>query len=174
MGWILPASGEVERIEFRAEDRLIAQTGLNLARPDLVKVFPDFPSADRGGFRAAVTLEEVPEAKSWTAVLSGGEHLPIGVIRRRRVEPEPEEPPVTPRRWRPFQRQAMEERLRSIEKRLDVVKSPIVTGGGMNTLMPPVGVIGDFMTGAESADHLRKAQNLSCHSLTARTERATR
>ena len=53
----------------------------------------------------------------------------------------------------------MEERLRSIEHKVDALKSPIVTGGGLNTLMPPVGVIGDFMTGAESADQLRKAQN---------------
>ncbi len=97
MGWILPASGEVERIEFRAEDRLIAQTGLNLARPDLVKGFPDFPNVDRGGFRAAVTLEEVPESGELevTAVLHGGERVPIGVIRLRRVELEPEEPPAT-------------------------------------------------------------------------------
>ena len=161
LGWVLPASGEVERIELRAGDRLIAQTDLNLARPDLVKGFPDFPNVDQCGFRKVVTLEEVPESGELevTAVLHGGERVPIGVIRLRRVELEPEEPPARARRWRTSQRQAMEERLRSIEHKVDALKSPIVTGGGMNTLMPPVGVIGDFMTGAESVDHLRKAQN---------------
>jgi hypothetical protein len=106
LGWVLPASGEVARIELRAGDRLIAHTDLNLLRPDLAKLFPDFPNADRGGFRTVVTLEEVPGSGELevTAVLTGGERVPIGVIRLRRVELELEQPPATRRRWRPWSR----------------------------------------------------------------------
>ena len=85
--------------------------------------------------------------------------MPIGAIKLRCVDLEPEQPPARRRRLGALQRQAVDERLRSIEKRLDVLKSPIVTGGGMNTVMPPVGFIGDFMVGTESAELLRKAKN---------------
>ena len=106
MGWVLPASGEVERIEFTTADRLLAQTERNLVRPDLTKSFPDVANADRGGFRTVVRLEQVPangELEA-TAVLAGGERVPIGVIRLRRVEVEPEQPPATRRRRRLWSR----------------------------------------------------------------------
>ena len=51
MGWVLPALGEVEHIEFTTGDRLIAQTDRNLLRPDLAKAFPDVANADRVAFK---------------------------------------------------------------------------------------------------------------------------
>jgi SAM-dependent methyltransferase len=158
LGWVLPAAGEIERVELRAEDSLIAQTTLNLPRPDLAEGFPDSPDAEQCGFRMVVILEDVPRSGELdvTALLVGGERVPIGTVRVRPIVAADE-----PRDGRTLsdasERQATEQRLRSIEKKLDVLRTPVVTRTS-DVPLPPIGVIRDFLTGDESADVLRKAR----------------
>lgn len=79
IGWVLGAGAEVEKIEVRAGDKVVAATEPSLSRPEVAEEFPDREDAAKCGFE--LTIEARGKGQSTLelrATLDDGTEAPMG------------------------------------------------------------------------------------------------
>jgi SAM-dependent methyltransferase len=135
IGWALPEDAPLVQVEVRAEGELVEAALARIERPGLASAFPDLPWAAQSGFSGEIDCPRRECVLTVDAVLSSAERVAIGTIVLRPASQEAEA-----RRLR-----LVEESLRSLEGRVEVLRSPVVAAGGMNTVLPPIGEVSDFL-----------------------------
>ena len=90
-GWVLGTSSRATAVEILAGDIVVGQASVEMPRPDVAKLFPEFPDAATAGFKLILVPETGGESELLVrAVLESGVRVPIGrirakVARRRRL-----------------------------------------------------------------------------------------
>src|SRR5690349_6283092 len=85
LGWALGEDSRVAAVELRVDGKAFWRAAVRAERPDLAEAFPDFPDAERAGFRTTINLVGTPPEFEieLLAVLKGQQRVPFGTIRGR-------------------------------------------------------------------------------------------
>jgi glycosyltransferase involved in cell wall biosynthesis len=85
LGWVLGEGARVVAVEFLMDGKPFWRAAVRAERQDLAKAFPDYPDADRAGFRTTINLVGTPQdfEIELTAVLKGQRRVPFGIVRGR-------------------------------------------------------------------------------------------
>jgi hypothetical protein len=85
LGWVLGEDSRVVAVEFLMDGKAFWRAAVRAERPDLAEAFPEYPDAERAGFRTTLNLVGTPQdfEVELFAVLKGQRRVPFGIVRGR-------------------------------------------------------------------------------------------
>jgi SAM-dependent methyltransferase len=131
-GWAVMNSGPVDGVIAIATGRHLVHVRVDEERPDVAATYPQLEHAKTSGFRMLVprTLLDATLEVVIAVSVAGAEPIPIWAIRFASEDPRS---------------RALDDRLMGMERTVETLRSPIVRDSGEGGVLPPAGVIADFI-----------------------------